>query len=64
MLRPIIIALLLLLGLAIVSRAQVVPFAPPARAIACAYSISPPAPVSGQFYLVQCNSSGALLVSQ
>lgn len=62
MLRPILVGILLL-GLAYLARAQVVPTAPVPTAFACAYSTSPPAPVSGQFFLVQCNSSGALRVS-
>lgn len=62
MLRPILIGIAIL-GFALLARAQVVPSTPTPTAFACAYSTSPPAPVSGQFYLVQCNASGALLVS-
>ena len=57
---------LLLLGSLIVGnnlpRAQVIP--PPGQvAIACANNAAPPTPTIGQFYLIQCDSTGALLIS-
>lgn len=51
-----------LLGLGSLSIGQTVT-TPPSAALACAYSSSPPSPVSGQFYFVQCDSTGHLITS-
>lgn len=49
------------LGSAIVW-AQVYPGPPQPVALVCAYNSSPPTPVAGQFFYVQCNSSGQIVV--
>lgn len=55
-------ALAFLLWLALAGGAQAQPFQmPPPAGVeiqACAYNVSPPAPVNGQGYMIQCDSSG------
>lgn len=49
------------LGVAI-AWAQVYPGPPQPVALVCAYNSSPPTPIAGKFFYVQCNSSGQIVV--
>lgn len=51
-------AALLAAGLAY---AQVYTGPPNPTAAACAYSVAPASPISGQFYYIQCDSSGRII---
>lgn len=42
--------------------AQVYPGQPNPVALVCAYNTSPAAPVAGQFYYVQCDINGKIIV--
>lgn len=64
--RTLATALLLATALSVaVAIAQTYNGPPAPTALVCAYnSGGAPTPTNGQFYYAQCNSSGALLVSQ
>lgn len=58
---------LLLIGAAIAvaigyAYAQVYTGPPNPTAAVCAYNITPAAPINGQFYYVQCDSQGRIIV--
>lgn len=57
-------AIAVLVGILSLPRLRAQPVTtPPIAALACAYNTVVPTPVSGQFALVQCNSSGQLLTN-
>lgn len=50
------------LGAMAYALAQVYTGPPNPTAGVCAYNVSPPAPINGRFYYVQCNSSGQIII--
>lgn len=58
----IIAASLILFGLVGAALAQVYTGQPQPTALVCAYNSSIPAPVAGQFFYVQCDSSGRIMI--
>lgn len=57
-------AALILLGVAAAGAAlaQVYNGQPQPTALLCAYNSSPPSPVAGKFYYIQCDSQGRIIV--
>ena len=51
-----------LVGIAAVAYAQVYPGQPQPAALVCAYNASTPVPTTGQFFYVQCDSLGRIII--